>query len=83
MVYAAYTNGSTDAPISTAASYISPYFNGSYWTGVRPPIYGTVYTPFSAVIDLETMIVIDRDVDSTNYMSITDIMNAVNGANAK
>jgi hypothetical protein len=83
VVYAVYTNGSTDAPISTAASYISPYFNGSYWTGVRPPIYGTIYTPFTAVIDLETMIVIDRDVDSTNYMSTTDIMNAVNGANAK
>jgi hypothetical protein len=83
VVYAAYPNGSTSAPISTAATYISPYFNGSYWTGIRPPIYGTIYTPFSAVIDLETMIVLDRDVDSTNYMSITDIMNAVNGANAK
>ena len=52
-------------------------------TGVRPLVYGTVYTPFTAVIDLETMIVIDRDVDATNYMLITDIMNAVNGANAK
>ncbi len=82
MVYAAYTNGSSDAPISTAASYISPYFNGSYWTGVVPPIYGSIYTPFSAVIDLETMIVLDRDVDASNYMFITDIMNAVNQANS-
>ena len=82
MVYATYTNGSNDAPISTAASYISPYFNGSYWTGVRPPIYGSIYTPFSAVIDLETMIVLDRDVDASNYMFISDIMNAVNQANS-
>ena len=82
MVYAAYSNGSSDAPISTAASYISPYFNGSYWTGAGPPIYGSIYTPFTAVIDLETMIVIDRDVDAPNYMSTTDIMNAVNQANS-
>ncbi len=82
MVYAAYVDGSNDAPISTAASYISPYFDGSYWTGVWPQMYGTVYTPFTAVIDLETMIVIDCNVGTTDLMSTTDIMTAVNQANS-
>ena len=45
-------------------------------------MYGSVYTPFTAVVDLETMIVIDCNVGTTDLMSTTDIMTAVNLANS-
>ena len=80
MVFASYTNGGYTAPISTAYSYISPYFDGSYFTGQSPPITYPFF-PYSAVIDMEDGTVIAMDT-SSSYLTTTQILNAVQQANS-
>jgi hypothetical protein len=80
VVFAAYTNGSATAPITTAYNYISPYFNGSYFTGQAPPFYYP-FTPYSAVVDMEDGTVISMDTTSY-YLSTGDILDAVQQANS-
>jgi len=80
VVFAVYTNGGSAAPIATAHSYISPYFDGSYFTGQAPPIYYP-FTPYSAVVDMEDGTVIAMDTSSV-YLSTGDILSAVQQANS-
>ena len=60
---------------------MSPYIDGSYFTGDKAPV-SILGTPFTAVIDLETMMVINKDVQSEGYgMSVDEILDAVHEAN--
>jgi len=52
-------NNGADQPASEAYKVLSQYFKGSYFTGQLPPIQ-IAFTPFTAVIDLETMTVMFR-----------------------
>jgi len=70
-----------DAPIANAYTYISPYFDGSYFTGQMPPI-SIPYTPFCAVIDLETMEVMDKDLTQTDYLYPQDMLSLAIQANS-
>lgn len=80
MVFASYTNGGYEAPITTAHSYISPYFDGSYFTGKSPP-FSYPFFPYSAVVDMEDGTVIAMDT-SSYYLSTADILAAVQEANS-
>lgn len=84
MFYAVYTQsfGAQDAPIETAYNYISPHLDGHYFTGQHPPV--AIYaTPFTAVIDLDDMVVVDKDMYSESYMmGIEEVLAAVEEAAA-
>jgi hypothetical protein len=80
VVFAAYTNGGYTMDIASAYPYISPYFDGQYFTGQSPPFYYP-FVPYSAVVDMEDGTVIAMDT-STSYLSTTDILNAVQSANS-
>ena len=74
-VFAVYTNGGGPMSIAEAFPYISPYFEGTYFTGAMPPI-SISFTPYTAVIDMNTGEVIAKDTD-TVYMTVNDILTAV------
>ena len=61
------------------STYISPYFQTGAATGTMPPI-SISFTPYSAVINMRTGQVIAMDTSSV-YLSVQDILNAVNQAN--
>lgn len=75
-VFAVYIAGGPPLPIAEAFTYISPYFDGTYFTGTMPPI-SIAFTPYTAVIDMNTGTVIDMDLSTTDYMSVADILAAV------
>ena len=60
MILASYTNGGSPLGIEAADGYISPYLDGQYFTGQAIPA-NIWFNPFTAVIDLETMVVLGRD----------------------
>jgi hypothetical protein len=74
-VFAVYTNGGGTMPIADAFPYISPYFDGSYFTGAMPPI-SIAFTPYTAVVDMRTGEVLAMDTASA-YLSVSDILAAV------
>ena len=53
-MYAVYVGGSGDISSQEAYTHISPYFTGDYFTGQWPPV-NINFTPYSGVVDLETM----------------------------
>jgi hypothetical protein len=57
---ASYTDGGASQGIAAANGYISPYLDGQYFTGQALPV-NIWFNPFTAVIDLETMVVLGRD----------------------
>lgn len=67
--------------VSGAYPYISPYFQGGYMTHQQAPI-NIPYTPFVAVIDLETGEALDMDLTMSDYMMPADVVTACNTANA-
>ena len=75
-----YTQSGAQAPIATAYNNIHSYFQGSYFTGKAPPI-SYAFTPYSAVIDMQTGEVLAMDTQ-TSYLSTSQIMAAVNQANS-
>lgn len=55
--------------------------DGHYFVGEMPPP-SIVAFPTTAVVDLETMVVIDRDMHSTgDSLTIEDVLAAVHAAN--
>lgn len=78
MVFAVYTQNHSPAPIETAFEYISPYFEGSYFTGKAPPISYS-FTPYTAVVDMRNGEVIAKDSQGA-YLSTTQILAAVEEA---
>jgi len=82
--FAVYTQGfgAQDAPIEVAYNSISPHLDGHYFTGNHPPV--SIYaTPFTAVIDLDDMVVVDKDMYTESYMmTIDDVFAAVEEAAA-
>ena len=64
-VFAVYTNGGGPLPIADAFTNISPYFDGTYFTGTMPPV-PIAYTPYTAVINMRTGEVIAADVQSVS-----------------
>jgi hypothetical protein len=79
VVFAAFTANYLAAVISVAHFHISQYFDGSYFTGEVPEFY-YAYTPYTAVIDLETVEVIAKDDGVGGFLDLDDIMYAVNQA---
>lgn len=79
VVFAAFTNDYLEAAISVAHFHISQYFDGSYFTG-EVPEFDYDYTPYTAVIDLETAEVIAKDDGMAGFLDLDDIMYAVNQA---
>jgi hypothetical protein len=77
-VFAVYTQSNSPASIETAYQSISPYFDGSYFTGTSPPIAYS-YWPFAAVIDMRNGEVIATDSD-TAQLSPTQLIEAVSSA---
>jgi hypothetical protein len=82
VVFAVYTNFGSTATMSTAYANISPYFDGSYFTGTMPPI-SIPYTPFVGVVDLENMEVIGRDNTETDYLMPSEVVSLCQQANSK
>jgi hypothetical protein len=78
VIFAVYTNMGQPMAIEQAFEYIGPYVDGSYFTGQAPPI-SMPFTPYTAVLDMETMEVLDMETGSY-YMTTADILTAVNGA---
>jgi len=76
--FAVYTGTSG---MSETFSKISPYMKGSYFTGKQPSI-NIPYTPFVAVIDMETGKVIDKDKTQSDYMMPNDVVAACTTANS-
>lgn len=60
MILASYTDGGATQGIAAANGLISPYLDGQYFTGQALPA-NIWFNPFTAVIDLETMVVMARD----------------------
>jgi hypothetical protein len=82
--FAVYTQGfgAQDAPIDVAFDHISDHFDGHYFTGERPPV-SIWATPFTAVLDLDDMVVVNKDMISEEYMmSVDDVLAAVEEAAA-
>jgi hypothetical protein len=78
-VFAVYTQAQgMNAAISVAASYISPYIDGGYWTGKRPFFYS--FTPFAAVVDMENGEVLAMDTYTAPLPAAT-LLNAATQAN--
>ena len=80
VVYAVYTTGGGPAGTTTAFNSISPYFDGSYFTGTSPPIMYS-YWPHTLVLDMEDGTVLGKDVDTT-FLTTGQIMQYVNQANS-
>jgi hypothetical protein len=74
-VFAVYIAGGPPLPIADAYTNISPYFDGTYFTGTMPPI-SISFTPYTAVINMRTGQVIAMDTDTT-YLTVPDILAAV------
>ena len=65
-----------------AYEHISNAFDGHYFTGEHPPV-SIWATPFTAVVDLDDMVVVEKDMISEDYMmSVEEIIQAVNAAAA-
>jgi hypothetical protein len=79
-VLAVYTSGHTSVSITSAQGNISPYFDGGFWTGDKPPFFYP-FTPYSAVIDMEDGKVLAMDTQSS-YLSTGQILSAVQQANS-
>ena len=78
-VFAVYTQmQGANAAITTAAGYISPYISGGYWTGMRPIFYQ--FTPFTAVVDMETgeVLIMDTYTAPLSTMAILDAATQAN-----
>jgi hypothetical protein len=78
VILASYTNGGSPLGIAEANGYISPYLDGQYFTGQSIPA-SIWFTPFTAVIDLETMVVLGRDT-FIMPLGTSGIMNHVQAA---
>jgi hypothetical protein len=74
-VFAVYVNGGPPLSIADAYTYISPYFDGTYFTGTAPPISYTFF-PYTAVIDMRNGEVIAKDTDAA-FLTVPDILAAV------
>jgi len=59
--------------------YIAPYFETGAATGTRPPVSYS-FTPYSAVINMRNGEVIAMDVSASEYLSVQDIVDAVDSA---
>ena len=75
-VFAVYIDGGPPLPIAEAFTYISPYFAGTYFTGTMPSI-SVMYTPYTAVIDMNTGEVIAKDGDDAPSLTVDAILTAV------
>jgi hypothetical protein len=65
-----------------AYNSISDHFDGHFFTGMHPPV-SIWATPFTAVIDLDDMVVVNKDMISQDYMmSVDDVLAAVEEAAA-
>ena len=74
-VFAVYVNGGPPLAIEEAITYISPYFDGTYFTGTAPPISYS-YFPYTAVINMRNGEVIAMDTDSA-FLTVPAILEAV------
>ena len=77
------TSGFGASNITSAESYEYwlSYVSGHYFVGKQPPASIAAF-PTTVIIDLETMVVINKDTYSEGYsMTINDVMAAVNQAN--
>jgi hypothetical protein len=82
LVYATCTQDlGSPTTIAKAFGYLHKYFEGSYFSGRLPSPSALVF-PFTAVIDLHDMTVIDRDTDENNLMTVQDILDALDQANS-
>jgi hypothetical protein len=90
LVLAVYTANYAETDIATAFNDITDYLDGNYFSGEIPPIPGDDFVgnaPVTAIIDLETMTVINRDYygghgDYTQQITIDDVLLAVEQADA-
>jgi hypothetical protein len=76
-----YDPGAETIPVSQAAQYISPYMQGGFWSGQKPPASGFGIALLS-VIDLETAVEVERWIMTEADFSFDQIMPYIEAANA-
>jgi hypothetical protein len=75
--------GATTQSAAQSYSYFSGYDMTPGWYVGGPPGFAFPYFPFTAVIDLNTGIVVGKDVSTSNYLTESEIISLVQTANGE
>jgi hypothetical protein len=84
MFYSGGLGASSKTPQECYEYFSADYgFEPGFYVSGPPSQFDFPYFPFGAVIDLNTGVLLGKDIDDTNYLTLTDIVSLVQQADAE